>query len=337
MLNLISPDRREAARDALKAAFGSAQPSEITRIAGGASPAEIYRVVVSERPYLLRLEGSRRGGFHDPHRSFACMRIAAAIGVAPPLHYADPHAGAAVMDFVPARSIFDYPGGRLALLRDLAGLIVRLHGGSDFPHFAEYPAIVAHILGLVRASSLFAPGLLDGHFEALARIREAYRWDASSLVASHNDLNPGNVLFDGQRLWLIDWETAFRNDPLVDVAITANYLAMTRDQEELLLACCLGRAPQDRDRARFTLMRQMTRLFHAGLMLIIASAEPSARVEEELAALTLPQVFASLAQGSLAVGTPETMLVFGKAFLREFLESTRAAAYEDALRIARQS
>ncbi len=32
-------------------------------------------------------------------------------------------------------------------------------------------------------------------------------------------------LFDGKRLWLIDWETWHRNDPLVDVAILIDNLA----------------------------------------------------------------------------------------------------------------
>jgi aminoglycoside phosphotransferase (APT) family kinase protein len=337
LFNLISPDRREAARVALKEAFGAAQPTDVTRIAGGASQAEIYRIEVSGRPYLLRVEGANRGGLHDLHRSFRCMRIAAEVGVAPPLHYADPETGAAVMDFVPTRSIFEYPGERHALLRDLSGLIARLHGAANFPRLAEYPGIVAHILGLVRASKLFAPGLLDQHAEALARIRDAYRWDASSLVASHNDLNPGNILYDGQRLWLIDWETSFLNDPLVDPATAANFLATTGEQEDLLLERCLGRTPQAGDRARFTLMRQMSRLLYAGFMLSIAAARPLAEVEEDLTAPSLPEVFSSIAQGRLAVGAPDTMLVFGKAFLKEFLDCAHTAGYEDALAIARQN
>jgi thiamine kinase-like enzyme len=33
---------------------------------------------------------------------------------------------------------------------------------------------------------------------------------SAELVSSHNDLNPNNVLFEGERAWLIDWELAFR-------------------------------------------------------------------------------------------------------------------------------
>jgi hypothetical protein len=48
-------------------------------------------------------------------------------------------------------------------------------------------------------------------------------------------------------------------------------------------------------------------------------------------------VFTSIAQGTLAAGTPETLLVFGKAFLAGFLDCTQAEGYEEALDIARQN
>jgi hypothetical protein len=59
------------------------------------------------------------------------------------------------------------------------------------------------------------------------RYRPAFRSSGASFcslcrlapVSSHNDPVPANILFDGRRPWLIDWEWAYRNDPLVDVAI----------------------------------------------------------------------------------------------------------------------
>lgn len=76
------------------------------------------------------------------------------------------------------------------------------------------------MLNLVRDGGLFAPGVLDGHVTGLARIRAEYPWSAAQ-VSAHNDINPRNVLFDGERLWLVDWELAFRNDPLADARLTA--------------------------------------------------------------------------------------------------------------------
>jgi len=69
---------------------------------------------------------------------------------------------------------------------------------------------------------------LDPHLEGFETIRAAYPWDASALVSSHNDPNPRNILFDGQRLWLVDWELRFRNDPLTDIAILMQELTRPR-------------------------------------------------------------------------------------------------------------
>src|SRR5207253_1234324 len=45
-------------------------------------------------------------------------------------------------------------------------------------------------------------------------------------VLSHNDVNPGNIVYDGDRLLLVDWDAAGRNDPLYDLAAIAVFLRM---------------------------------------------------------------------------------------------------------------
>ena len=43
------------------------------------------------------------------------------------------------------------------------------------------------------------------------------------MVSSPNDLfKPDNILFDGQGVWLVDWEAAFLNDRYADLAVVAN-------------------------------------------------------------------------------------------------------------------
>src|SRR5258706_15923009 len=118
------------------------------------------------------------------------------------------------------------------------------------------------MLAYERGSGLFAAGLLAPHAAGYEHIRAAYAWDASSLVSSHNDPNPRNIIFDGDRLWLVDWETAFRNDPLTDVAILADNFAPTPDLEDVLLQAWFGGAPDRHLRARLILMRQLTRLYY---------------------------------------------------------------------------
>ena len=143
----------------------------------------------------------------------------------------------------------------VALASDLGRLIGRLQDIADFPTLMHYPALLDRMMCFVAGAGVFVPGLLDPHTEAFARLRAAYPWGAEPARASHNDPNPRNLVFDGRRLWLIDWETAFRNEPLVDLAILANEFAPTPALEAALLAGGRPGPPAAGLGARLTLMR----------------------------------------------------------------------------------
>jgi aminoglycoside phosphotransferase (APT) family kinase protein len=336
MLESIPADRREIARSALSSTFGTSPLTALQPITSGASGALIYRIEVGGRPYLLRLEGLVRDHVRDPHRTYRCMQIAADAGIAPALRHADPAAGAAIMDFVGDLPLADYPGGLAARARDLGALVARLQATPAFPAVAPYPAVIAGMLDRLVASGRYAPGLLDAHREGFERIRAGYRWDEKVLVSSHNDIHPGNILFDGQRLWLIDWETAYRSDPLVDIAVMTLYLVTTPETRDVLFAAWLGRAPDRRLMARLVLMRQLVRLFYAcanGLFVAAAGGYPP---ETDLVALTPAEFVAGIAAGRLVQGTVEAQRVGSKVALRTFMEGLASSEFELALAVARQ-
>jgi len=337
MFDLIPADRRAAVRSALVATFGASPVPVLQPVTGGAS-ALIYRIEVAGRPYLLRLESLQRDEVRDPQRAYLCMRRAVDAGIAPAVHHADPVAGIAILDFLAARPLSDYPTGPDGLARDLGTLAARLQATQTFPSVAiDYPAMLASLFDRVQASGLFVAGLLDRHREGFERIREAYPWDDRSLVSSHNDLHPENILFDGERLWLIDWETAHANDPLLDVAVLTMFLAASPNLEEALLCAWLGRAPDEALRARLILMRQLARIFYAcASALHAATAEPEARLND-LTALTPLGFRAAVAAGRLALGTPQAQRVGCKVSFRTFLEGLAKPAFEEALLTLRSS
>jgi hypothetical protein len=264
------------------------------------------------------------------------MQIAADSGIAPRLHYVDDATGVAIMDFVPPRPLTEYPGGPVQLTQDLGVLVRKLQATSPFPELHNYLAILSRLLGYIRNSGLFAAGLLDPHAAGFERIREIYTWDSSALVSSHNDPNARNIIFDGERLWLIDWETAYRNDPLTDVAIVAENFAATPELENALLEAWMGHAPNPALRARFMLMRVLTRLYYAGLMLSISSAEPRSAPDTDLTAPTPEEFHAEVAAGRVKAGAPETMYTLGKMLLSGFLAGMSAPGFEEAVAIVRQ-
>jgi len=333
LFDAIPADHRETARSAVAAAFGAAPLATLQPVAGGASGALIYRLEVGERPYLLRVE-TARDIFRNPSRSYACMRIAAEAGVAPPLRHADPTAGVAIMDFLPNRPLDAYPGGPEGLVRDLGRLMARLQATPVFPPLGDYLLVLNGMFGHLRDSGPFAAGLLGPHQVGFERIRQAYPWDAAALVSSHNDPNPRNILFDGERLWLVDWELSFRNDPLADLAIIANELCPTPALETALLEAWLGRTPDRLLRARLLLMRQLTRLFYACLMLTAGGGRGAP--ETDLSALSEAEFRAGLREGRIKAGAPETLHILGKMVLAGFLAGLCAPGFEEALATVRQ-
>jgi aminoglycoside phosphotransferase (APT) family kinase protein len=330
-LETLPSGRRELAQSALHAAFGSNAPSALEPLDGGASGASLYRFEASGGRYVLRLEGPRTA-LRNPHQ-YVCMQIAAEAGVAPRLLYVDAERGVAIMDFVQAAALSKYPGGPRELAADLGRLVARLQHTAAFPELYDYPALLSRIIGQLDRPEVFAQGLLAPHRDLFERIREAYPWQRSGLVSSHNDPNPQNVIFDGHRLWLVDWETAFCNEPLTDLAILADNFAPNPELESALLEGWLGRRGSDGDlRARLLLMRLLTRLYYAGLLLWIGRARgPRREPESDLSAPTPMEFGAAVAQGRLKPGSPETLCTLGKVLLASFLQGSRASGFEDAL------
>jgi hypothetical protein len=331
----IPPDRQELARSAIGAVIDPARVTALQTVTGGASGALTYRVEAGARSYLLRMETGLNALQNPDH--YACMKAAADAGIAPPLRFVDPERGVAVMDFMTQRPLQEYPGGSPALVRDLGALIRRLQESASFPTPAiTYVELIRRMLRFLHRSRVFAAGLLDPHLEGLERIAEAYPWDEAARVSSHNDPNPRNILFDGARLWLVDWETAYRNDALTDLAVVTHELAGTPDLQQQLLRSWLGREPDPATNARLVLMRQVTRMFFACVIFRRFAGDSNREPDSDLKALTGAEFIARIQQGRLRLGTPELLYEFGKMFLAGFRDGLTAPGFEEALVAARQ-
>jgi hypothetical protein len=326
-LDIVPAERRDVARAALRAVFGPLEAT-IEPVTGGASGALIYRVAAKGRRWLLRLEGMRRSPLRNPHQ-YACMQIAADAGIAPPLRFVDAEAGVAIMDFLTVRPLDEFPGGRIALARAAGALVARLQATPLFPQFVDYFDALARLLAYLRAAHLFAPGLLDPYVEGFSRIRTVLP-KSSEQVSAHNDPNPRNMLFDGERLWLVDWETAYRNDPLVDVAILLDQLETTPGIEDALLVAWCGREPDAVLGARLVLMRAVARLYYACLALAPFAAAPR-EPDGDLSAPTPAAFRRAFEEGRLAPASRETLYTLGKMQLAGFLAALAAPTFGDAL------
>lgn len=329
LLDSLAEPQRDAAHVALRSVLGSIPIDGMAPVSGGATAASILRIDAGGRSYLLRIEGPA-SPLRNPHQ-YLSMRIAADADIAPRLYHADEPSRVAVTDFIIRRPLDAFPGGPAALARALGELLARLQGTTLFPDFVQYPDIVARLWAHVCRTGLFAPDVLDPCTERLADISEAYRRHAPPPVSSHNDSIPANILFDGERLWMVDWESAYRNDPLVDIAVVADNLARTPQLETALLRAWLGRAPDDALLARLALVRALTRLYYAGVLLSASATFPRAGPDGNLDAPTPAELDAAIGAGRLKPGAAETKHALGKMFLASFMTGVATPGFGAAV------
>jgi tRNA A-37 threonylcarbamoyl transferase component Bud32 len=263
-LSLDAAANLDRASAALKAAFGSISPDHIALLDGGISGAYPYRVDIGSRSYLIRVEGTA-SPLRNPYQ-YESMWIASEAGIAPKVHFIDSESRVAVMDFVDEKPLSDFPGGTPALAEAVGELLGRVRNTKGFPRFIDYPEMVGRLWWWVCQTGLFADGALDAASDRLAVIRRSYVWEGG-LTSSHNDPVPGNILYDGSRLWCIDWESAYLNDPLVDLAITLDNFAQTPNLESLLIRSWQKNWLENLVPERLAHVRSLTRLYYAGVFL----------------------------------------------------------------------
>ncbi|MCB8879472.1 phosphotransferase [Acidisoma cellulosilytica] len=316
-MSIDDPQVQERLRAALIAAFGSAQADAIEPLQGGASTAFPFRVDRGDQRFVVRVEGER-SPLRNPHQ-YESMTRAAQEGLAPRLYYTNETLGVAVMDFIDAKPLNTYPGGSAGFAQGIGGLIARLQAVPAFPHFVDYTDMVGRLWTYLCSTGLFAPGILDRTSARLARVSEAYRAGFEWGVASHNDLLPHNLLFDGSRLWLIDWESAYLNDPHIDIAIALDNFAPDPACAELLKQAASAHWPERIDPTRLALARALVRLYYAGVLLSAAFAALGPLEDRNLSAPSAEAFERAVRLGGMRLDAPETKHLLGKVFLASFM------------------
>jgi thiamine kinase-like enzyme len=148
----------------------------------------------------------------------AASRAAHAAGLSPRIVYAEP--GYMVLDFIDGRTFSPDDVRDQRNLPRLVDLVRRCH--RDIPLYLRGPAAMFWVFHVVRdyAHTLREAG--SRHVNRLpALLTEAKRLRKAAgpidVVFGHNDLLAANVMDDGSRLWLLDWDYAGFNSPLFDL------------------------------------------------------------------------------------------------------------------------
>jgi aminoglycoside phosphotransferase (APT) family kinase protein len=201
-----------------------------------------FRVRLGEHAYVLRLPEPGLGllGIDRPTEC-AHTRWAGEAGIGPRLVFAGE--GCLLTEWVEAPPLEPgaVPG---AAVRAVARALRVIHAGPAVDHVFDPIALAGQ---QARAAGAALPPEAEAALAAARDVvAELARAPGHEPRPCHNDLLGGNLLWDGARLCVLDWDYAGTNDPWFDLANFAVNNALAPAQEELLLKAYLGGAPGDR-------------------------------------------------------------------------------------------
>ena len=311
---------------ALQHAFGASTVTDISTLAGGLSDCQVFKITIQGQPYVLKLDISSDNSTLSPN-----LRLAAEAGIAPPLYHQDKANGISISGFIdnkPARTAL---GPRL--VPELAATIKAIHGipysagGSDLRE-----TIDTMIAGFKNSKMLSGP-VFDECFSNYETIRNCYPWDDMEKVFSHNDLNPNNILCDGERIWIIDWDASYLNDRYVDLANAANFFVHTEEQERTFLDIYFDGSTDDYKAGRFYIMRLVGRIIYAMLMFqLAAQSKPKDHMHnQDMEGISLKEFGALMGAGKISLAAYEGQLMYGKALLNEAVHQMRSPRFAASL------
>jgi thiamine kinase-like enzyme len=176
----------------------------------------------------------------DRRNELQCCRAAESLGVSPPLVYGEN--GVLVSRYVPSQTLDPAGAREPGFATRIARVLRKLHDGwdvlsGDMLFFSPFQSSRTYVATSRRLGATL-PSDIDRLLEAMRKLSHAISPYVPALC--HNDLLPANVLDDGQRIWIVDWEYAGMANPLFDLAGFSVNCGYSEDQDVEFLEAYRG-------------------------------------------------------------------------------------------------
>ena len=192
-------------------------PIRLQRLVGGITNRN-YLVDDANEQFVARIGEELLVLGIDRRNELQCHRAAEALGVAPALVYGEN--GVLVSRFVPSRTLDPAGAREPGFAPRLARVLRQLHEGwdgliGDLLFFSPFQASRTYV-ATARQLGAVLPADIDQILDATRKLSRTIAPYFPTLC--HNDMLPANVLDDGRRVWIVDWEYAGMGHPLFDLA-----------------------------------------------------------------------------------------------------------------------
>jgi Phosphotransferase enzyme family len=287
----------------------------------------VFKITVRGNPYLLRVV-TRTDAFGDPAFYYGCMKAAAEKEVAPRIHYMGIEDRVSITDF-----ITEQPFSIAAAKETMPHLLRKVHSLPKFPFRNNYFESMEKLVSQLRAANIVPAEEIKDVFEIYERIAGVYpKSDIENRVSSHNDTKPENIVFDGQRPWLVDWESAFLNDRYLDLTIIANFVVMNEKDEAAYLEAYFEKAVNEYKHARFFLMQVILHFYYFVFLMLFDKGEKPIDINK-INKQGFREFHNGMWNGAISLADTDAKREYAMLHIEEFRLKAQTKRFEDSLRI----
>ena len=190
----------------------AARPRTITELPGGLTNRN-YKVATPDGTFVARISS---GGSEllaiDRDREYRNSVTAAAAGAGAPVAEYRPEHSLLVVGYIEGRTFGPADVARPENIPRIAAACRRLHQGARFGNDFDMFEIQRGYLSVARSRGFKIPAGDDDLLPQFTAAEQALAIRREGTVPCNNDLLPANLIDDGERIWLIDYELSGNND-----------------------------------------------------------------------------------------------------------------------------
>lgn len=206
-----------------------------TPMKGGRSAASIYKIIVEEKPYIIRYFGSTSSELYNK-REIQSSLLADKLNVGPKVFYVSDKFDLLICDFIEGKTLTV----DLFQKKYIQNLIIQLFQTLHQADTKEAPAsenlfqrIQKHITH-VKENHLIIPNF-DAINDKITKIKTHIDTYPIKNSFCHNDPYSPNFIITKNDIYLIDWRDSGLNDPFADLAVFCYGMALSKEQIVLFL------------------------------------------------------------------------------------------------------
>jgi thiamine kinase-like enzyme len=219
----------------------AARPRTITELPGGLTNRN-YKVTTPDGTFVARLAGTGSELLAiDRDCEYRNSVTAAAAGAGAPVVEYRPQDRLLVIGYIQGRTFGPQDVAGQQNIPRIAEACRLLHQGARFGNDFDMFDIQRRYLSVVRSRGFPIPAGYDDLAPQFTAAEKALAVRAERTVPCNNDLLPANLIDDGERIWLIDYELSGNNDACFELGNIAAEAHLETEALEHLVTAYYGR------------------------------------------------------------------------------------------------